>query len=122
MRKSNMTVLVIGLNPGRVGKIQGSALSRLFYWMSRCDVQYFSFINLSQQPGKFDHSTADIDLISSLAKNYDRVITLGAIVDSVMTKCGVEHMAMPHPSGLNRLLNDRDFECRMITECREWLK
>lgn len=50
-----------------------------------------------------------------------KVIALGGFASQVLHKLGVEHFKLPHPSGRNRLLNDRNYEAEQLKLCREYL-
>lgn len=52
----------------------------------------------------------------------DCVIALGNVPSETLTRLGIEHMKMPHPSPRNRLLNDPEYERRMLDECREYVR
>jgi uracil-DNA glycosylase len=41
--------------------------------------------------------------------NPDRLVALGKSASGILTKLGLKHLEMPHPSGLNRKLNDRSY-------------
>ena len=42
------------------------------------------------------------------AQEYDKVIALGEFASQALTKSMVPHFKLPHPSGLNRKLNDKN--------------
>ena len=75
--------------------------------------------------GKFSNEvgqTYTIDYESlKVTSNYDKVIALGNVASDSLKKINVEHFKMPHPSGLNRQLNDKDFEKKKIKECYNYL-
>ena len=37
-----------------------------------------------------------------------------------LSKIGVEHFKLPHPSGLNRKLNDKKYVNKVLKECYEY--
>lgn len=53
-------------------------------------------------------------------KNH-KIITLGRAAEEVLTSLGLSFLAIPHPSGLNRQLNDPEFMGEKIKRLREYL-
>lgn len=55
--------------------------------------------------------------------NYgsDKVICLGNKSSDLLGKHGVHHYKLPHPSGLNRKLNDGKWLDKQLRECKKWL-
>ena len=54
-------------------------------------------------------------------KKGDKVIALGAQAALYLDDIECEHFMLPHPSGLNRKLNDKKFEAKILRECREFI-
>lgn len=52
----------------------------------------------------------------------DKVVALGKTAEKALTMLGIPHHAMPHPSGLNRLLNDPLYVAEKINGLKEYLK
>lgn len=52
----------------------------------------------------------------------DKVIALGRTAEKALTLLGIPHYAMPHPSGLNRLLNDPAYVTEKINGLKEYLR
>jgi hypothetical protein len=109
-----MRVLVVGINPmeSRWGK--NHTLNRLARWMP---ISHYSFVNCIPdvvgpvyKPQQADPAWVD----KALEPGYDRVVCLGPLPSRVLTRMGVRHFVLPHPSGRNRLLNDPEFERRMV--------
>lgn len=48
-------------------------------------------------------------------------IALGNNASNFLKSEGLEHFKLPHPSGLNRKLNDRKFIAGKLKECKQWL-
>ncbi len=117
-------ILVVGMNPsGRNSRDKkGPTISKLESWMEQLDVQYFSFINTFDEPGEAKITRVDFSRLHRLSRDYSKVIALGGFVSGALNKIGVNHFKLPHPSPLNRLLNDREFEKQVIRECELYLK
>ena len=120
-----MKVLVVGMNPSNkplLGSSRNATLSKLETWMSDIGVHHFSFCNTFDDPGESRMSKVDFDRLNTLAGEYDKIIALGGFVSTALNRINVSHFRMPHPSPLNRQLNDKRFEFDMLTLCKEYLK
>lgn len=119
-----MKVLVVGMNPsGRDLKDKkGPTLKKLESWMDQVGVQHFSFMNTFDEPGETKLTKVDFKRLCKVAEDYDKIVALGGFVSSALNTINVSHFKMPHPSPLNRLLNDKTFEQNILKECKEYLK
>lgn len=52
----------------------------------------------------------------------DKVIALGRTAEKALKMLGIEHFAMPHPSGLNRKLNDPVYVAEKLKGLSDYLK
>ena len=52
---------------------------------------------------------------------YTKVLALGNFPSSALDKINVSHYKLPHPSGLNRKLNDKHYELSMLKDLRNYL-
>ena len=103
--------------------IRSSTFSKLESWMTSMNIQYFSFINTFDHPGdKLSIDDIDHQRLFTLSEEYDKIIALGGFVSRVLDMNNIDHFKMPHPSPLNRLLNDKKFVNTMLNECKEYLK
>jgi uracil DNA glycosylase len=120
-----MKVLVVGMNPSSKPTLNGKAnatFKKLESWMDRLGVHYFSFVNTFDDPSQAQHSKVDYNRLVQLAQSYDKIIALGNFVSNSLNRVNVTHFKMPHPSPLNRLLNDKTYERNMIKKCKEYLQ
>lgn len=117
-----MKVIIVGINPSHRRKaLKNSTFDRLGNWVDRLGIEYYSFINCFDFP-KHQATKSDVDFATlELTKGYDKVIVLGGFAASCLDDIGVGYFKMPHPSPRNRLLNDKDYEERMIDECKQYL-
>lgn len=53
--------------------------------------------------------------------NY-KVVALGNKASDRLTKMGIEHFKLPHPSGRNRKLNDPKFIDSELEKCNNYIK
>lgn len=106
-------VLVVGANPGSPlrdpSKLpRGSALYRLGEWVAAAGLRYVSLVNCFYKPGRYSVDKVDWKFLHAcvMMGDHDRVVALGEFPSRVLTRLGVPHERIPHPSGLNRQIND----------------
>jgi uracil-DNA glycosylase len=51
----------------------------------------------------------------------DKIVALGKTAEKALTLLGYDFYAMPHPSGLNRKLNDKDYIEEKIKGLRDYI-
>lgn len=118
---SSSKVLVVGINPG-VGKIRkNSAITRLYAWMQEIGCTPFSFTNVIHTSGMYNNKDIDYKILSECASGYTKIIALGGFVSAALKRINIPHHTMPHPSPLNRLLNDKAYEREQIILAMEYL-
>ncbi len=49
------------------------------------------------------------------------IIALGNEASKRLIKAGISHFKLPHPSGRNRQINDKEFISKKLTECKKWI-
>jgi len=120
-----MKIIVIGMNPShsnaksRVRK--NSTLDRLGGWMTSLNVDTFSFMNTFHVPS-YNPKLSDVDFKTlELAREYPKVLALGAFVSAALSKANISHFCLSHPSPRNRKLNDPKFEKVMLKQCYNYL-
>lgn len=114
-------VLVVGINPG-VGKIRkNSAITRLYAWMQEIGCTPFSFTNVIHTSGMYNNKDIDYKVLSECASGYTKIIALGGFVSAALKRINIPHHTMPHPSPLNRRLNDKAYEREQIILAMEYL-
>lgn len=120
MSKSITPILIVGQNPSfRTGSRLSPSLCRLNKWMTELGVKQWSFINASQAKiaasNNIDWQTLE------LARPYQRVLALGNFAATALSKLGIQHFQLPHPSPLNRKLNDSKYEKIVLCDCNNYL-
>lgn len=53
--------------------------------------------------------------------NFHPVVALGEVASRALTKSGIKHFKLPHPSGNNRLINNKEFIADKLSDCKEWI-
>lgn len=115
-----MKVLVVGLNPSKKHG-DSPSLKTLYKWLTYLDLPVVSFTNL-YEGYDIDTSKTQGQFIKSISKEYDKVLALGSIVSNCLRVLDVDHFRLPHPSGLNRQLNDEKFVHDQLEACKNYLK
>lgn len=69
-----------------------------------------------------DDSTWEFwERISATCTNIN-FVALGRNAANFLHKKGVEHFTLPHPSGLNRSINDKSHLNRQLELCKQWIR
>lgn len=119
-----MKILVVGMNPSNkptLGSKQNASFKKLESWMDFIGVKHFSFTNTFDDPSEAKLSKVDFQRLCQLTQDYDKIIALGGFVSTALNRINAAHFKMPHPSPLNRQLNDKQYEKQILTNCREYV-
>ena len=100
----NRTIFV-GTEPGNNPPNKSQTIKRITKWSIEAGVQNWTWTNLSDP----EHMIK--------IQGY-RVIAMGNVVAKYFEKNNVEHLKVPHPSGLNRMWNDPKLEPQVIKQIR----
>lgn len=115
-------VLVIGINPSDKKIIQNnSTFHRLENWMDQLGIGVMSFANVIPEPGCYRKQDIDYDRLKRLCLGHKKILALGNFVSEALDKIVIEHHKLPHPSPLNRKLNDKQYIDNVIVECAKYL-
>ena len=118
------SILVLGISPGFAGSREKSkTVQRVKRWMAESDLseQDYDWLNVSDEPGS-NPSLNQIKLQSSVVQVYNKVVCLGKTPGKWCKKMGIDHLEVPHPSGINRVWNNTEAEPNVIEELKEYLK
>lgn len=116
-------VLIVGINPSSADPSKTSqSIKKLCRWTEQLGLTYFSFVNCIPRPGPYKESDVDYDMLRECSVGYEKVIALGKFPSSALKKIKVEHFELPHPSGLNRKLNDKSYETEILEKCRDYIE
>lgn len=78
--------------------VGAKCFERLVSWMKQLPIDYYVCVN--------SVSETDFQKIDALTKDGFKVIALGSVASGRLTACNIGHFKMPHPSGLNRMVNN----------------
>jgi hypothetical protein len=114
-------MIVIGLNPTKLSiPRKGGAVSRFREWLDYLGIDKVAFTNLSPDP-YWDKKKIDQDFLVRSISDHTKVVAWGPAVSKYLTAMGIEHFTLPHPSPLNRQVNDHNFIRQKLDECKEFL-
>lgn len=113
--------IIVGLNPTKAQYRKGCAWFRLQEWILQLDVGIVAFTNLSHDPF-WDKKTIDHSYLFKSVQPHSKVIALGGLVSKTLDRLSIDHYILPHPSPLNRQINDYSYINRKLQECKEYLK
>ena len=116
-----MNILVLGLNPSAKHS-SSKSLETLWKWLDFLEVKYVSFDNIYPKYGKVIQNQIDKRYIREISSESDRIIALGQTVSSTLSSMGIDHFRLPHPSGLNRQLNNKKFLNQKLSRCLLYLE
>jgi len=117
------SLIIVGLNPSKSRAIKnGSALRRLHEWADYLNLSIFSFTNLSDDPHwDFKFKSLDKDFIVQSISGYGIIVALGSQVHDTLKRLGIDSFKLPHPSPLNRQINDPVYIHSKLDELKEIL-
>ena len=52
---------------------------------------------------------------------HDAIVALGNVASEALSKENVPHIKIPHPSGLNRVLNDKKMVDKFLKHCKDYI-
>lgn len=122
----NKFILIFGQCPSAqmYDPIKGNpSANRLDKWIDHLDVRSDHLFHNIIEHHIPEPKMQDVNLerVIGYAQCAHRVIALGSFVSSILTKLGIEHFKMPHPSPRNRQFNDPEFEPMMLKKLGEYI-
>jgi uracil-DNA glycosylase len=101
----------------------GSKSEKIFdEWLDRLEVRDKEYIvvnvsnTVTPNNRPLRKSEWELEKLQSVVGSADRVVALGKTAGEALDELGITHFRMPHPSPLNRKLNDKRFiESRLHT-------
>lgn len=108
----------------RVPFVGTKSYSRLLEWIDKMGID-ISCIALANKDDFFI-ATQKMVVFETKTMKYrlcknDKVVALGLAASKSLDSLGVGHFTLPHPSGLNRQLNNNKFVEQKLQECMRWL-
>lgn len=134
-----MNIVFIGSNPSQKSSSimpfwsDARSSKTLKSWVAQLNLakdSCFFYMNVVNQPTPNNRSlrTSEIKgalpLLEQHIKNIqaDKIVTFGKSAGLALTLLRLQHYTMPHPSGLNRQLNNKNFIAEKIKGLQEYLE
>lgn len=120
-------ILFVGDKPSAKNKSQDipfvgtKSYKRLLEWIFEMDLDItdLAITNISQ--AEFNDHGPEVDTHWGMIR-YTAVVALGKKASKGLTKLGIPHFELPHPSGLNRQCNNKIFISKKLKECKTYLE
>ena len=128
-----MTILFIGQSPSKKNfdaniAFHGTqSFKTLLNWIDKAGLEYFDckFINAATAVDSKEPTEADLGLLQAtiLKQPWDtKIVAVGKVAAWSLRKIGItDFLELPHPSGLNRQLNDKEYVEKKIGELRDYV-
>ena len=100
-----MKIIYVGTKPGNFPPDRSPTIRRITKWSEQAGVQDWDWTNLS-----------DNNMLEKI--KGCKVIAMGNEVHTYFAKNKIEHLKVPHPSGLNRMWNNPELEPSVIEQIR----
>ena len=119
----NQSIIFVGDRPSRdntdldVAFVGTESGERLFKWIEYLDIYTYQALNVYTIDSKVDTKNC----MYLRKHNGATIVALGNNASNVLKKLEIKHFKLPHPSGRNRKLNDKNYVASELQKCREWL-
>lgn len=106
----------------RVAFVGTPSYKTLLSWIAQMDVDIHEVILAN----KDDIRAMEVDAWftaprAGLIGPHHKVVALGDAASKHLDSIGLKHFKLPHPSGLNRKLNDKKYVDQVLGECYRYL-
>lgn len=131
--QSNVCILFVGSNPSQASicnvAFHGTTRSSKILTKWCTDVKGLKMhINVSNETTAGNRPLRDHEINKALRSlketidgiKPDKIVALGKTAAKALSRLRVEFLEMPHPSGRNRKLNDKEYEAQKIKELVEY--
>jgi len=124
-------IVFVGLAPSKqnlhpnIPFLGTKSWTRLQEWIKAVPVGSYGLTNLFRhilkEPPSKEALKKAADNISSYCRGFRYTVALGNEASTALKLAGIEHYKLPHPSGRNRLFNNKAYEPQMLAQFRQWL-
>lgn len=97
----------------KIAFVGSKSYKKLLDWVYQLDLQtnQVDFVN-----------QCNIDDATELMHDHIKIVALGNKAARHCDRLGLQFFKMPHPSGCNRILNDKVIEKKLLQECYKWIR
>ncbi len=94
----------------------------LLEWIGEMSIDITRVRFYNQTDGPFDNAYSKATLNQAVKLEQIKVIALGQKAAGYLNKVGIEeYFVLPHPSGRNRLLNDKELVANKLGACKRYI-
>ena len=93
--------------------VGAKCFERLVSWIKQLPIDFYVCVN--------SFSEGDTHKIQALKNDGFKVIALGNKASNRLSALKIQHYKLPHPSGLNRKLNDKQYMALELLGCMNYL-
>jgi hypothetical protein len=122
----NDFILIFGMCPSSqmYDPIKGNpSINRLDHWIDSLDIRRDVIFHNVIEHHIANPKIKDVYLerVAGYSQCASKILALGNFVSNVLTKLGIDHFKLPHPSPRNRKFNDPLFEDKILKLCYNYL-
>lgn len=116
-----MKIIIVGINPTKKEHMKNNTMNRLKRWMNSIGIDEYNFTNCIFTLGKYKKEMINYETLKKNVSGFDKVLALGKFVSDALIKINIDHFKIPHPSGLNRQTNDKEFINEELKKCKSYV-
>ena len=123
-------IVFVGDKPGKKNKdpkvpfVGTQSYKRLLEWIWKLDLDISDIKLINQEGFEYFKASDRVYYNKVLLGNSIGIIfiALGKNAEKKLQDSGIECFNLPHPSGLNRVLNDKKYLESVLKKCKKWLE
>jgi hypothetical protein len=97
-----------------VAFVGSKCFKRLVQWIREIDPDFYVTININD--------ARSYSIIQALHADGFKLIALGCVASEALRNMEIEHLKLPHPSGLNRKLNNKKTVKEMLVTAKKYVR
>lgn len=97
---------------------------KLKEWIKFLGVKNYKLLNVSERVtnGVLPKiAEGEIERLNEELRGATIIVALGNVASDALFRLERQHFKLPHPSGKNRKLNDKQYVLKVLNECRLWI-
>lgn len=116
-------IIFIGISPStKTQPFSNGSFSTLRKWCVAAGLYEWDFHNLiPHKANSMDKNDIDLELLYEKIHSKKKIIALGGFVSDMLTKFGVQHLKIDHPSPRNRNLNHPQYQKQIVEKLKNYL-
>lgn len=116
-----VNVVIVGDSPSRlninsnIAFVGSKCFSNVVGWIKYLQPDYYICLNSNTNDNMYD-------ILDLYKKSNFKVIALGNKASERLAKENIKHFKLPHPSGLNRKLNDENYVLQQLQIAHNFIR